>query len=80
MSTAPSPISTRRELRSGVIQWSERAQEQRIRTLPLPPAPPSANQPEFEPELVRPWVQNLALGLVAGAAIALAIASGAGAL
>lgn len=68
----PAPL-VRAELRSNVVQWREQAVEQRIRTLPLP-APGEGT----EPELVRPWVQNLVLGLVAFATIALAVASGAG--
>lgn len=74
-----SRLTARRELRANVIYWREQAMEQRIRTLPLPPAPPAPGE-GGEPEVVRPWVQNLVIGLVAGAAIVLAIASGAGAL
>lgn len=67
------PTATRREVRHNVNQWREQAMEQRIRTLPLP-----VRQPE--PEIVRPWVQNLVIGLVATAAFALAIASWLGVL
>lgn len=74
--TRVSRLTARRELRANVIHWREQAMEQRIRTLPLPPAPGEGS----EPEVVRPWVQNLVIGIAAGAAIVLAIASGAGAL
>lgn len=66
--------SRRRDMRSNTNAWREQAVEQRWRTLPLPPRPQSA------PDLVRPWVQNLVIGLVAVAAFALAIASGLGVL
>lgn len=66
----------RREHRGNVIHWQGEALERHLRQLPLPTAPGEDNTPE----LVRPWVQDLVIGLVAGAAIVLAIASGAGAL
>lgn len=85
-----SRLSARRELRAGVIQWSEQAKEQRQRTLPLPPrtappaavqAPPPAAPGEDGTETLLPaWLENFVLGLAAGATMVLAIASGAGAL
>jgi hypothetical protein len=82
-----SRLAARRELRAGVIRWQEESQERRLRTLPLPrraakqapPIPPAPGEGDTS-EIVPEWLQNLVLGLVAGATIVLAIASGAGAL
>jgi hypothetical protein len=68
MSGGPQYALTRRELRANVIEW--RAQTSREIARAIQHAAPGE---DAEPEIIRPCVQNLVLGIVAVACYLLAI-------